>query len=100
MASSGASIRCRYQHKDVRKPQRAIDLEGGTRRRNIANKAIDLAAAELNGSGLQHALTGRNSVVIHRSAELNPGAYTDLTSRPAALSVILRKQPRQAETNT
>jgi hypothetical protein len=100
MASPRAAV-CRHdQHKDVGKPQRAIDLEGGPGRRNIANETINLAAAELDGSGLQHALTGRNSVVLHGCATLNPRAYTDLTRRPASLSAIFRKQPRQAEADS
>jgi hypothetical protein len=45
-------------------------------------------------------LTRRNSIVLHGGAALSPRAYTDLTSRPASLGAILRKQPRQAEADT
>lgn len=81
MATPGAAVRRRHQHEGVGKPQRAIYLQGGSGRRNVANKAIDFAAAERDGSGLQHPLTRRNSIVLHGSTGLNPHAYDSLTSR-------------------
>ena len=80
-AAPGAGIRCFHQHKDVRKPQRRVDFEGGSGRGDVANNAIDLAAAELDGSGLEYPMTRRNSIVPHGNTVLGRPAYANLTRR-------------------
>jgi hypothetical protein len=53
MAVPRASVRGHREHKTVRKPDRALDLDGRALRRDIADDTIDLAAAELDGPGFQ-----------------------------------------------
>lgn len=40
------------------------NLEGGTVHREVAIRAVDRAAAKLDGSGLQHTMTWRNTVLV------------------------------------
>jgi hypothetical protein len=85
-AAPGTGIRRYHQHKDVWKPQRRVDFQGGPGRGDVANNAIDLAAAELDSSGLEYSMTRRNSIVAHSNSVLSRPAYANLTRR-------IRKRP-------
>jgi hypothetical protein len=65
--ATGQVIAVRHQRELRGDPDRACDLKGGTRGGDIADRATDCAAAELDRTGLQDPLPGRNPVLFHRS---------------------------------
>ncbi len=66
-AAPRGSVRGDREHKAVRKPDRALDLDGRAGRRNIADQAIERAAAELDGPGFQDAVAWRGSLLVHQT---------------------------------
>jgi hypothetical protein len=66
MALPDASVRGHREHKAVRKPDRAVDLDRRARRRDITDDAIDLAAAELDGPGFQDTVARRSPSFVHQ----------------------------------
>jgi hypothetical protein len=57
------------QHEAIRKPERAIDFDRGAGSGEIADRAGDGLAAELDCSGFQHAVAGRSAVFVHDAPE-------------------------------
>jgi hypothetical protein len=57
-----------FGHEDEIEPVRNADgadhLKRGSARGQVANSAIDRAAAELDGSGFQDSVAGRNAVLV------------------------------------
>src|SRR5690348_1319170 len=53
------------QHEAIRKPERGVNLDRRARSRQVADRARDGLAAELDSSGLQHAVAGRDAVFVH-----------------------------------
>src|ERR1700753_2423759 len=66
MAAPGAAVRGYGEHEAVRKPDRALDLDRSTRRRDIADHAIDLAAAELDRPGFQDTVARGSPSFVHQ----------------------------------
>ena len=65
VAGAGAAVRGHHQHETVGEPERAFDFDGGAARRNVANEAIEIGAAERDGSSFQNAIPWRCPMVIH-----------------------------------
>ena len=53
------------QYEAIRKPERAVDFDRSASRREVADRARDSLTAELDGSGFQHAVAGRDAVFVH-----------------------------------
>jgi hypothetical protein len=64
------------KHKLLRDAQRGRYVERCPFFRYVANGAVDGAAAELNCSGLQYAMSSDGAVLVH-SASLPGKAYPD-----------------------
>jgi hypothetical protein len=62
------------KHKLFRDAQRGRYIERCPFFRYVANGAVDGAAAELNRSPLQHAMSSGSAVLIHSAYRLKPGA--------------------------
>ena len=75
-----------FGQNDKVEPLRNADgtdnLEGSSARGKVANSAIDRTAAELDGSGLQHAMTRRNAMLVSgdHAATLAQKPFRSLTS--------------------
>jgi len=54
-----------HEIEAVRYPDWTDDVESGAARGEVADSAIDAAAAELDGSGLEDAMTRRDTVLVH-----------------------------------
>jgi len=49
-----------------RDADRAGDFEGGSRLRDVPHGAVDGTVAKLDGAGLEHTLTQRYALLLHR----------------------------------
>ena len=68
------------QHEAIRKLERAVDFDRCAGRREVADRARDGLAAELDGSGLQHAVAGRDAVFVHEcTGDDSSGKASDQT---------------------
>jgi hypothetical protein len=65
--AAGQMISIRHQGELRGDSERAADIQGRAGGGDIAYRAIDRAAAELDRSGLQHTMSGCNPVLVHRS---------------------------------
>jgi hypothetical protein len=61
------------EDKAVREPQRADDFQRGAGRGDVADRARNLRATELHGSGFEDAVTRRYAMVIHEQTIDDPG---------------------------
>ena len=62
------------QDKAVRDKERSYDFKRRPGLGKVANGAVDRAAAELNRSGLENALSGRNAILAHGPEDTVPSA--------------------------
>src|SRR5262249_36577318 len=76
------SIGLEEQGEIFRDADRARDLEGGAGFGEIADRAVDRAAAELDRSALQHAMSGSVPPILIHAANLQPKLNQRLRPRP------------------
>jgi hypothetical protein len=68
-----------HEIEAVRYPDRAGDVEGRAACGEVADGAIDAAAAELDGSGLEDAMTRRGTVLVHGTQKLRKNLAKPIT---------------------